>query len=136
MKKIISVLKDVFTPNKNLNKKTIFGLIGFQVIIFCAFWATSSSELIPTPSEILSAGKRMIMEERIFPELYESVKLSMTSMIIATIVSLIISYLTVIPFFRPIGSIITKFRFLSLVGLTFLFTLMTADGYNLKADSS
>ena len=53
-------------------------------------------------------------------------------MLIAIAVSLVISYLTVIPFFRPIAFIISKFRFLTLVGLAFYFALMTHGGQQLK----
>jgi NitT/TauT family transport system permease protein len=53
-------------------------------------------------------------------------------MLIAIVISLIISYLTVLPFFRPIAFIFSKFRFLTLVGLTFVFTLLTHSGHQLK----
>ena len=43
---------------------------------------------------------------------------------LATVVSLLLAYATVMPFFRPIVALLSKLRFLSLVGLTFFFTLM------------
>jgi NitT/TauT family transport system permease protein len=131
-KNILVSLKDMFTPNKNISKTSFYFMIGVQIIIFLLLWFNSSSELFPTPKEILSAGKKMILEEKIIPELWESTMLSVKSMTIATIVSLIISYLTVLPFFRPISDLLTKFRFLSLVGLTFVFTLLTSGGHELK----
>ena len=43
-----------------------------------------------------------------------------------------LSYLTVIPFFRPLVVAVSKLRFLGLTGLVFPFTLLTGGGYALK----
>ncbi len=51
---------------------------------------------------------------------------------ITILVSLALSYLTVLPFFRPIAFLFTKGRFLTLVGLSFLFTILTHSGHELK----
>jgi NitT/TauT family transport system permease protein len=37
-----------------------------------------------------------------------------------------------IPFFRPMISVLSKFRFVSLVGLSFFFMLLAKSGYELK----
>ena len=64
--------------------------------------------------------------------MWTSMKLCFDAVIHTIIISLIICYATVMPIFRPIGFIFSKFRFSSIVGLSFLFTLMTEDGYGLK----
>lgn len=51
---------------------------------------------------------------------------------LATLVSLLLAYSTVMPFFQPIVAFISKLRFLSLVGLTFFFTLAANSGHELK----
>jgi NitT/TauT family transport system permease protein len=51
---------------------------------------------------------------------------------VATVVSLLLAYATVMPFFRPLVALLSKLRFLSLVGLTFFFTLMARSGHQLK----
>jgi NitT/TauT family transport system permease protein len=43
-----------------------------------------------------------------------------------------LSYLTVLPFFRPAVVAVSKLRFLGLTGLVFPFTLWTGGGYALK----
>jgi NitT/TauT family transport system permease protein len=48
------------------------------------------------------------------------------------LISLVLSYLTVLPVFRPVAAAISKGRFLGLVGLTFIFTLMVGGGRPLK----
>jgi len=124
--------KRIFAPNHTLSKPVLFGMVSFQIIITLFWWFSQSSELMPKPSEILSALSRMVTEEKIIPELWSSALLSMKSMTIAVVVSLIISYLTVLPFFRPIAFVASKGRFLGLAGLTFIFTIITSDGHNLK----
>jgi NitT/TauT family transport system permease protein len=58
--------------------------------------------------------------------------LNLQAIALSTILSLLLAYLTVIPFFRPIVTLLSKLRFLSLVGLTFFFTLMATSGHGLK----
>jgi NitT/TauT family transport system permease protein len=48
------------------------------------------------------------------------------------LISLILAYLTVIPAFRPIVAGVSKGRFLSIVGFTFVFTLIFGGGHPLK----
>jgi NitT/TauT family transport system permease protein len=44
----------------------------------------------------------------------------------------VLSYLTVVPFFRPLAAAASKGRFLGLIGLTFAFTLTLGGGRPLK----
>lgn len=122
----------VFTPNKVLDKTTVYGIIVFQVIIAFAFWFSGTSPFFPTPSEIITALGKLITSQNLIGELTTSLMLSMEAMLITIAISLFVSYLTVIPFFKPIGFIISKARFLTLVGLSFIFLLMTSSGHSLK----
>jgi NitT/TauT family transport system permease protein len=95
-------------------------------------WFTSQSPLLPTPVEIVKALGRLFREENLAYELLNSTWLCVKSMGIAVLISLLISYATVIPFFRPLGFLVSKGRFLTLVGLSFVFTLLTSGGGGLK----
>jgi NitT/TauT family transport system permease protein len=130
--KIVPELVRIFSPNKRISRYTLLGLITVQVLIVFLFWFTSTSVLIPTPDEIFSALGRLIVKDNLIQELWTSISLGLTAMGITIIVSLILSYLTVLPFFRPIAFIITKGRFLTLVGLSFVFTMITHSGHQLK----
>jgi NitT/TauT family transport system permease protein len=48
------------------------------------------------------------------------------------VISLGLAYLTVLEGFRPIVVFLSKLRFLSMVGLSFMFTVMTHDAHQLK----
>lgn len=125
-------LKDFFYPNRIINKHSYIILILFQVICALLFWFLSKSVFFPTPIEIIHSLGKLIQENNLLQELMTSTMLCIKSLLIAIVISLLISYLTVIPFFRPIAFIISKFRFLTLVGLSFYFALLTHSGQQLK----
>src|SRR5205814_6844563 len=87
---------------------------------------------LPTPPEIWRALGSMWWEHGMGPELVTTIKLISHAILLTVIISLALSYATVVAFFRPLVDAISKLRFLGLTGLVFPFTLMTGGGYNLK----
>ena len=128
----METLKNLFLPNAKNSNTTISIMVAIQIAIFLLLWTTSSFTLLPTPMEIFTALKNLISSQNLVYELWNSTWLCIKSLLIATLISLVISYATVIPFFKPIGYLISKFRFWTLVGLSFVFTLMTHSGHDLK----
>lgn len=122
---------NLFTPNKIISKSTVTILISVQVIILFILWVFSPIMFLPTLGETVKAFTQL-WSEGIVVDLFTSFTLNIQAIFIATIVSLLFSYAGVLPFFNPIVKIISKLRFLSLVGLTFFFTLMANSGHALK----
>jgi NitT/TauT family transport system permease protein len=122
----------IFKPYGKTDKSTIGIMVLFQIIVVALIWLFSSSPLLPKPTEIFSSLGKLISEDNLIQELWTSMSLSIESMLIAIVISLLISYATVIPFFRPLAFMVSKFRFLTLVGLSFVFTMMTHSGHSLK----
>jgi NitT/TauT family transport system permease protein len=124
---------EVFIPNKSISTQIMFVVVALQVIAAGIYWTTNTSELLPTPGEIWDAFVRMSTDgEGLIGEMWVSMKLCLDAVVKTIIISLIICYATVLPVFKPLAFVVTKFRFLTLVGLSFIFTLATDDGYNLK----
>ena len=123
---------ELIKPNGRPDRSSYGVMVLAQVVIAAIIWFLSQSPLLPTPVEILRAMGRLIQDDNLIQELWTSMALSLESMLIATVISLLIAYATVIPFFKPLAFLITKFRFLTLVGLSFVFTLMTHSGHSLK----
>lgn len=123
---------ELIRPNGRPDRTTFLAMVVAQVLIAALIWFLSQSPLLPTPVEIVRALGRLTQEENLIQELWTSMSLSLTSMALATVFSLLIAYATVIPFFRPFAFLVSKFRFLTLVGLSFVFTLMTHSGHSLK----
>src|SRR5207237_8454294 len=91
----------------------------------------SPTVFLPKPQEVFQALGDMWMQG-LGGELITSFFLNLQAIALSTILSLALAYLTVIPFFRPIVTLLSKLRFLSMVGLTFFFTLMATTGHELK----
>ena len=123
---------EIFKPYGKTDKSTIRIMVVFQIIVVGLLWTFSNSPLFPTPMEIIRSLQRLISEDNLLQELWTSMALSIESMLIAIVISLLISYATVIPFFRPLAFMVSKFRFLTLVGLSFVFTMATHSGHSLK----
>lgn len=128
MKKIL----DLFTPNKTIDKKSITIMLAGQIAVVLLLWCYSTNALIPRPMGILSAWKELAVSGGLIQDLYISTKLCFHAIFISVIVSAVLAYLTVLPFFKPAGFVMEKMRFLPMVGLSFVFTLMSATGYDLK----
>ena len=120
-----------FKPNTSVSKMTMAIIIVVQVIIAMLAWY-SSSEILPRPPEILSAFSRLLKGGDLIRELFTSMGLCLQAMGLSILISLALSYLTVLRFFRPTAFIVSKGRFLTLVGLSFVFTLLTSGGHSLK----
>lgn len=121
-----------FSPNRVISKNAVRIIVAFQLAVLLIVWATSSFPFLPKPLGVWEAFLFLWNHEGLGGELIVSFLLNVEAMAIATVLSLGLSYLTVVPFFRPIVAAISKGRFLGLVGLTFFFTLMFPGPHRLK----
>ena len=122
---------EVLSPNRVISKQTVRWLVGLQLLILFFIWLFSPTIFLPKPKEVFDALREMWVEG-LGGELITSFYLNLQAIALSTVLSLLLAYLTVIPFFRPIVSLFSKLRFLSMVGLTFFFTLMATTGHELK----
>jgi NitT/TauT family transport system permease protein len=122
---------ELLAPNRVISKKTIRWLVGFQLLMLLSIWFFSPTVFLPKPKEVFQALSEMWFAG-LGGELITSFLLNLEAIAISAILSLLLAYLTVIPFFRPIVALLSKLRFLSMVGLTFFFTLMATTGHELK----
>jgi NitT/TauT family transport system permease protein len=121
----------VLSPNRVISRQTLRWLIGFQLLMLFFIWVFSPTVFLPKPKEVFQALSEMWMEG-LGGELITSFYLNLQAIALSSILSLLLAYLTVVPFFRPIVTLLSKLRFLSMVGLTFFFTLMASTGHELK----
>ena len=129
---IMNNLLKYFLPNQKLSKTQtqyiLFGWLGFSLLL----WFFSPFRFLPTPVETYSALKDLWAYDNLAQELFISIKLNIETILVATVISLGLAYANTIAFFKPVVSLIGKLRFLSMVGLTFFFTLMVSNGFQLK----
>lgn len=124
-------MQHVFSPNAVLNRNAVRLLVISQVLVALLLWVFSPFVLLPKPGEVWDAFVDL-WQQGLGAELITSLYLNIQAIIVATALSLLLAYAAVMPFFRPIVVLLSKLRFLSLVGLTFFFTLMASSGHELK----
>jgi NitT/TauT family transport system permease protein len=125
-------LGDAFRPNRVVSRATLQILIAAQVLIFLLIWWRSPFAVLPRPDEVIKALGSLWMTQGLGPELWTSFKANLEALAITLVISLGLSYLTVLPVWRPIVTAISKGRFIGLTGLTFIFTLVFGGGHPLK----
>ena len=123
---------DVFLPNRAVSAGTMRAIIAVQVVLALAIWIGSPFKVLPRPDEVFAALRSLWLTQGLGPELGISFKMNLEALALTTLISLALSYFTVLPFFRPLAAAVSKGRFLSLVGFTFVFTLLVGGGHPLK----
>jgi NitT/TauT family transport system permease protein len=125
-------LTAAFVPNRPVSPTTMGLLVGVQVVVALGIWWTSPLRLLPRPDEVARAFRTLWMEEGLGRELWASLATNLQALGIAMVISLGLSYLTVLPFFRPLAAAVSKGRFLAFVGFPLLFTLVFANPHWIK----
>jgi NitT/TauT family transport system permease protein len=131
----VSVFDEVlgaFSPNRVISKSALRFIIVFQIAVLLLVWSTSSYVFLPKPLGVWRAFVDLWNHEGLGQELIVSFLLNVQAMVWATVISLGLAYLTVVPAFQPIAHAVSKGRFLGMVGLTFFFTIIFASGHRLK----
>ncbi|HKV13041.1 MAG TPA: nitrate ABC transporter permease [Thermoanaerobaculia bacterium] len=128
-------MKDItsaFAPNRAISPMTLRIIVAAQVAVFLLIWINSPFPVLPQPDEVARAFQTLWFEQGLGRELWTSFTVNLEALALTVVISLALSYLTVMPFFRPVAAALSKGRFLGLIGLTFVFTLMVGGGRPLK----
>jgi NitT/TauT family transport system permease protein len=120
-----------FAPNKAVSKSTVKLIIGVQVTIFLLIWLFSPFVLLPSISATWTAFVEQ-WADGLGGDLLVSLYANLQAIGFSTIISLGLAYLTVLEGVRPIVVFLSKLRFLSMVGLSFVFTVATHSQHQLK----
>jgi NitT/TauT family transport system permease protein len=127
-----SGLAGALTPNGFLSAPAMNILIAAQVLLALAFWSFNTSAILPRPGEVLTALRVLWFEQGLGQELIVSLGVYLQALAITAALTLVLCYLTVMPFFRPVAAAVAKGRFLSMVGFTLIMTLIVGGGRPLK----
>jgi ABC-type nitrate/sulfonate/bicarbonate transport system permease component len=126
-------LKKIFNPLTQIKGRTSILLVVIEALLALLLWEIfGSNGLIPTPSKIMASVFKIVGTDFFIDNLFSSLALTLTGMGLSIVIALVVSYLSLIPFFAPVAKFIVKCRYLTLTGLIFLFTLLTQDGHQLK----
>jgi NitT/TauT family transport system permease protein len=121
-----------FRPNETVNRQTMYIIVFVQVTVGLLVWMDSPFAVLPTPMEVIRSLNTLWFQEGLGRELWTSFSMNLQALGLTIAISLALSYLTVLPAFRPLAAAVTKGRFLGMMGLTFVFTLIVGGGHPLK----
>jgi ABC-type nitrate/sulfonate/bicarbonate transport system permease component len=99
----------------------------FTVAMVALFWMMIMPRVIPSLWEIIGAFPELIKQQQLFAHWASTFKLTAIAIFCSVVASLLISFSTVIPLMRPLVELITKMRFLSLVGISIVFVMLASD---------
>ncbi|HUS67658.1 MAG TPA: ABC transporter permease subunit [Kofleriaceae bacterium] len=125
-------IKNALLPNRPVDRAVMLGLIAFWIVVGFLLWLAVPFETLPKPGEVWSALGSLWWEHGMGPELFTTLRLIAHALLLTVVISLILSYATVIAALRPVVEAVSKLRFLGLTGLVVPFTLITGGGYTLK----
>lgn len=128
MKDLIKLI----TPNKSVNHQSRLTLILIWIVATFLFWSFSDHKFLPTPHAIAIATKNLFIKHELLTHLVTSTALCLKAIFYSVVISLFIALLSVLPIFRPFTNITGKARFLSTVGLTFIFAELTSSTNQMK----
>ena len=121
-------INDFFTPFSHINKKKENMIVIGWVTILMVMWFTLKFPFFPTPYATWNEFIRMVKEESLLAELWSSLKLCIISMIVGTLISALLTYISPIRLLNPISKFCTKIRYLSPMALAFFFTILSPGG--------
>jgi NitT/TauT family transport system permease protein len=118
-------------PNQWVSRQTYLAIAAAWAVVVLLLWIFGGG-FFPTPARVFEALRQLIAEGGLLGELLTSLTLFAEALGLAALLSMGLAYLSVVPALRPIIGALTKARFLSLVGLTFVVTMLVGGGHPLK----
>jgi len=128
----MKVLTDLLKPNHTPTSTTYGVMAAVQGLIVIAMWLWYPAVIFPSLGEVYRATISLITEQQLVVELWESMVTVFQALLISAVVAMAISYLTVLPLFRPVAYIAMKMRYLTMVGTIFFIALLVNSGHNVK----
>lgn len=119
-------------PNSPLPGRVFWILFGVWVATFTLLWANGTAVFLPTPRAVGRAFPRLWYQEGLAVHLWTSFTLYLQAMAVMTVLSLAVSYATVMPLFRPFAVLVASGRFNGFVGLPLVFMSMLHNPHRVK----
>lgn len=123
---------DAFRPNKSITGTAFTVIVVVQIALLLTVWSLGSAYMVPSPAEIGRAWLSLVQTQGLLYELWVSVKTNIEAIFISSVLSIGLSYLTVLPVMRPIVQALSKSRFFGLAGFVIIFTMAFGGGHGLK----
>ncbi|MEP6925898.1 MAG: hypothetical protein ABI954_15630 [Pyrinomonadaceae bacterium] len=110
-------------------------LLFIWLVILFAVWSLSLIRGMPYPSEVWRAFQEMYASNEsnnLVITTYTTLKLNVLGLFWATLVSLVFSYISVVPFLYPLNKFLQWLRYIPIIAFNLIFLSFFAIGANLK----
>jgi NitT/TauT family transport system permease protein len=127
-------MKRLFKPFEKLKGSSTTTILVSWLVILFTFWGLNSfgtTHMFPTPSQVFH-GLQDLWREGLVVHIGSSLALCGQAVLISIIISLMFAYASAIPFFKPVGTFISKLRYLPLTGIAFYLAIVVQDARNLQ----
>lgn len=125
-------MKTLFAPNSQPRPVVFTSMVVAQVALLLLLWLFYPLQMFPSLGEVVRALGGLLTGQGLIQELWASLTTALGALALATVLALLLSYLTALPFFRPLAYAASKMRYLTLTGLTFFMALMLSSGHQVK----
>jgi sulfonate transport system permease protein len=122
----------MFKPFEHIGRRNFLIMAVSQALFALIVWQLNPGALIPGPIRVLEALGQLLGTRLLIDNLLVSLLLTVKAMFYSILITLVFSYLSVVPFFLATAKLLVRLRYLTLTGLIFIFTLLTKDGGALK----
>jgi NitT/TauT family transport system permease protein len=124
--------KHAFLPYAPFSRSHLRLLFTVQAALAVCLWLGAAAASLPSPQDVARAWYHLAAHEGLLFELWESAKVLLLALAVSSVLALFIAALGTAPMFKPVAQLSSLLRFLGFAGLTYLFMLVTQDGYQLK----
>jgi NitT/TauT family transport system permease protein len=105
------------------------------LVIIALVWYFNPIRALPFPGEVLGAFRRMWNaqgSQGLIYNVWVTLKLNIVGLLISSVISVLIAYLSVIPLFQPFNKIIQWLRYIPIVGFNLVFLTLFTIGWPMK----
>ncbi len=112
-------------------------LFAVWIVILFLVWIFAPIPGIPYPSEVLTAFLRMFASasndsSNLVYNTWTTLKLNIVGLLIASLLSLVVAYFSILPVLQPLNQILQWFRYLPIVAFNLVFLSIFTIGWSMK----
>jgi ABC-type nitrate/sulfonate/bicarbonate transport system permease component len=112
-------------------------LFVFWIAVLFVFWMFTPIQGMPYPSEVWAAFLRMFAsgannESNLIYNTWVTLQLNIWGLLLASLISLFVAYLSCLPFLQPLNQVLQWFRYLPIVAFNLVFLSIFTIGWSMK----
>ena len=131
-----SSFSDAFRVYGSLGRFARSSLMIIWIALILAVWFINPIKALPTPYEVFAAFGKLWNHENssqgLVYNVYVTLKLNVVGLLYASIISLVIAYLSILPIFYPFNKMVQWLRYIPIIGFNLVFLTLFTIGWPMK----